>query len=110
MTIKRFTQADWYAYAGAANFKNGEEPFIYKSTNSQGVELVLIGDAQGIELSIIEDDDMLNEFIWSESLEVHPIKMEGILRHIIEKLKLKEDWYAPDLTYILDHTKKLSEI
>lgn len=100
--LRRFTKIDWYAFAGAEKFKDGSEPFIFESERN-GVELALIGDANMIYLVMTCPDSGEEDMVWEEEIKANPIRIEGIMRHIIKDLNLDGDWYAPDISYILDH-------
>ena len=113
MNIKRFSKNDWYQYGGAERFKDGSEPFIF-STERNGVCIDLIGDARGVELNIYgnrdQDDYEDEEMIWTEDIKTTPKKMRAILKNIIKAYNLDGDWYAPDISYNLDHGYKLLKI
>lgn len=101
--LRRFSRKDWYAFAGAEKFKDGSEPFIFYSERN-GIELSLIGDAKMIYLVMACPDSGEEDMIWEEEIKANPIRIEGIMRHIIASLNLEGDWYAPDISYTLDHT------
>lgn len=104
MSIRRFTKSDWHQWAGAEEFKNGSDPFIFESERN-GVELTVIGDVRGIEVEMHSGEGADEEQnIWVETIEnATQSKIKDIMERIIKKLNLDGDWYAPDVSYALDH-------
>lgn len=104
--INRFDKLDWNEFNGAEKFKNGSEPFIFRSEKDVDgiiIGVTLVGDVNGIEICVYggEEDE---ENIWTEEFKnATPNRIEGVMRHIIKALNLDGDWYAPDVTYALDH-------
>ncbi len=99
--IRRFTKEDWYGWAGATQFSNGSEPFMYTKDMSDGlVELCVIADRNGISINMIADDD-LDIIGWLKLMDLTPIKAEGELRALVKVLDSYT--YAPDLSYAIDH-------
>lgn len=99
--IRRFTKEDWYGWAGATQFSNGSEPFMYTKDMSDGlVELCVIADRNGISINMIADGDP-DIMTWGKALELTPIRAEGELRALVKVLD--NYTYAPDLSYAIDH-------
>lgn len=99
---RRFTKTDWYAYAGAEQFKDGTDPFIYEQ-GLDNTNMVIIATAEGIELQFsVENSDQL--YVWTKIQTMLPLEAEGELRALIKILKNFEEF--PDLSYALNnHTQ-----
>lgn len=108
--IRRFDNSDFNAFAGAENFKDGSKPFIFETESTYGgVVIYLIGDANMVYLLMTCPDNDEEDMIWEEEIKTSSIRIEGIMRHIISELGLDtDDWYAPDISYILDHSNLLN--
>ena len=101
--IRRFTKEDWYAWAGCMKFHNGSDPFIYEDTLNDGsVEIVVIADADGIEIYMNEGEfDIEDSTSWYVEKSLTPIRAEGEIRAIVKEIQ--EYTSAPDLSYVIDH-------
>jgi hypothetical protein len=55
---RRFTQFDWYAYAGAESFENGDQPWIAE-IDVDGESALAIVDRTGVQINVFPatDDD-----------------------------------------------------
>lgn len=105
--IRRFNEWDWMGFADCEKFENGTDPWIFTAERN-GVELTLIGDVNGVELSFCSGDIEEDGLFWYENFEtkLSPTRALGILRRMIKTLNLDGDWYAPDISYALDHAFK----
>lgn len=103
-TIRRFTENDWHQTPEAKKFKDGSMPFIFESERN-GVYFTLIGDVNGIEIELHGGEgEEYEQDIWTEDIEnATCTKIKSIMKHIIKTLELDGDWYAPDVSYALDH-------
>lgn len=100
--IRRFKKEDWWGYAGSTKFKDGTNPFIYeRELNDGAVELVIIADAEGVDIELFADDEP-ERVAWVINKSLNATKAEELLRAIVKELK--KYTYGPDLSYELDHT------
>lgn len=103
--IRRFTQSDWYGWAGAERFSNDSEPFIYEQTLNHGiVSLIIIADRCGIGIYMVsseDDGEEEEELSWHKDVTLTAIQAEGELRALVKAVS--EFDYAPDLSYEIDH-------
>lgn len=104
--IRRFDTLDWDAWGGSEEFANGKNPFIYEEKLNNGkVLLTMIGDANGISIMMVSQDDG-TMLVWNFESHSNQIKIEGEMRAMIREFDLENDPYAPDLAYNLDHNTK----
>ena len=106
--ITQFTKEDWYGWAGAEKFENGELPLIYKH-ELKNAELTIIGDRNGVQVAVYSEYDAGCETIegyytWvlSSRKEWTPIQVEGEMRALIKELNPAEK-YGAEIAYTLDH-------
>lgn len=102
MNIRQFNKTDWYGWAGAEAFSEKHQPLITEvSLNDGEVEMTLIADKNGIQISFASDDAEDGTLTYMKEMPLNSIKAEGELKHLVEYLS---KWtYAPDITYELDH-------
>jgi hypothetical protein len=62
---RRFAEADWYGFAGAERFENGDEPWIAE-VEVDGQPAVAIVDATGVSVFLPEGDGPEDES-WAAS-------------------------------------------
>ena len=100
---RSFTKTDWDAFSGAEPFSSHKPPFIWQKTLNDGhVDMTVIADRTGIEISFCGDDyDSDDQCVFEKDLHLSSIRAEGELKGLISVLDLYE--YAPDISYELDH-------
>lgn len=66
---RRFSRNDWCGFAGATRFDSGNDPVIFNTTNGDH-EYIVIGDAEGVEVSVFYTDakDKDREYVFSQLL------------------------------------------
>lgn len=104
--IRRFTKADWNAFSGSEKFNDGSNPFIAVFENDY-TGVVIVGDINGVEVNLysnIKDDcgGMNWQKCWNEGNNT-PEEIKSFMEKLISDLGLDGDWYAPDISYALDH-------
>lgn len=98
--IRRFTEVDWYGFAGAEKFANGSEPFIYEANFSDNsANLTVVADRNGISIMInTKDDDII---YFKDSHFKSSLQAEGEIRALARVIKSYTE--ASDLCYDLDN-------
>ena len=108
-TIRHFDEMDWKQYNESERFQDGTEPFIF-TTERNTVSIDLIGDARGIEIDIygeeVYEEEEEDGFTWHEDIRTTPDKIQDVMKKVIRDFNLDGDWYAPDISYRLDHWYK----
>lgn len=101
--VRRFTQNDWYAWAGAEKFNEKSDPWIYEQKLGE-CELTAIADKNGLHIYLYsdEEDETLG---YEKSMSLTAIRAQGELIHLADELATFT--YAPDLTYCLDHPDRV---
>ena len=100
--IKRFTELDWAAYAGAQKFQDGTDPFFYERVLNDGLfGLNIIADAEGLEI-VLFGTGMPEPITFIKEYPLrHALVAEGELKHLIAHLQNLTE--ACEVAYELNH-------
>ena len=105
--IRRFEKVDWYGWAGSEKFSNGHQPFIYHHDIDDKTDVTVIGDANGVGISIYFDTEE-HEYItynWYLEKKMPEMIVLGHMQAMIEEFKFEEVADVARLCYELDTTK-----
>jgi hypothetical protein len=102
MKIREFSKDDWYGWAGAEEFKDGE-PLIYEK-EFHGTEFVAIADATGIEFHLIcEEEDPVDMAFKVNVISKTQSLQKRLFNSLLDELHVDDDICGADLYYCLDH-------
>ena len=103
---RRFTNTDWYGYAGAEKFDNGSQPFIAEVYLTGG-EAYIVADANGIGVDFYSGEEEVDgpvTFVKESNPKGLPessLVAEAELRALLKAIESKETIF--DLVYSLLH-------
>jgi len=87
LTLKRFEESDWYGFAGAQCFKNGDAPWIgdFEVHGREECDFVLVVDStgvtiQGVDEAYFSDDTAL--VLW----QLAPLVSSSVFGKIVSKM------------------------
>ena len=105
--IRRFEKVDWYGWAGSEKFSNGHQPFIYHKDINDEADVTLIGDANGVGISVyIEGEDHeYSSLNWYFEKKMPEMVVLGHMQAMIEEFELDKVVDTATLCYKLDTTK-----
>lgn len=76
VALRSFEKTDWYGFAGAEDFKNGDAPLIGSVKIQDGVEFVVIVDGQGVEVSRMKEDCFVTGFTFRAEIRSEKMARE----------------------------------
>ena len=98
ITMREFTNTDWYGYAGCEAFPNGQPPLIaYVETPGDG-GLCLVVDATGAYVELTDADGAC---LWTANLPLD-LQPRALGQHIVAHLDLRTALETNTLTSYLE--------
>lgn len=104
--LRRFTETDWYAWAGATPFADNSDPYIFEKSFSGAVDFTLIIGREGIDIVLTPDEiseDESEQMSWLYPREFEDAEeARRFAIKLLEDLDIDGDICAADISYCLD--------